>query len=182
MKSSKKKTDGEAVKAKSDAAEGLSSLFKHQLKDMYWAEKALVKAMPKMISNATSDKLIKALDEHLSETEKQVQRLEDVFDAIGEKPKAKKCEAMAGLIEEAEEIMKEIDKGQVRDAGIIVAAQKVEHYEIATYGSLCVFAETLGEDRAVEILKKTLSEEKQADKKLTEIAEKSVNAEAMKSS
>lgn len=174
------KSDGKAVKAKSDAAKGLTTLFTNQLKDIYWAEKALVKALPKMISNATSDELIKALDEHLSETEKQVNRLEKVFKSIGEKAKAKKCEAMEGLIEEAEEIMKETEKGQVRDAGIIVAAQKVEHYEIATYGSLCVFAETLGKDEAFNLLKETLTEEKEADQKLTKIAESSVNKEAMK--
>ncbi|MEX0719857.1 MAG: ferritin-like domain-containing protein [Balneolaceae bacterium] len=172
------KNDEKNVKAKSDAAKGLTTLFENQLKDIYWAEKALVKALPKMVSNATSQELIDALDEHLSETEKQVDRLEEVFDSIGTKAQAEKCEAMEGLIEEAEEIMKETEKGEVRDAGIIVAAQKVEHYEIATYGSLCVFAETLGENEALKKLKETLSEEKEADSKLTKIAESSVNKEA----
>lgn len=172
--------NGRMMKAKSDAAEGLTQLFIHQLKDMYWAEKALVKALPKMISNATSDKLTNALDEHLSETEKQVDRLEEVFKSMDMKPEAKKCDAMDGLLKEAEEIMKETEKGDVRDAGIIVAAQKVEHYEIASYGSLCTFAETLSKDTALKNLKEILSEEKNADKKLTKIAEASVNKEAVK--
>lgn len=181
MKSSEKaKNDDKAVKAKSDAAKGLNELFENQLKDIYWAEKALVKALPKMISNSTSDDLMNALDNHLSETEKQVDRLEKVFKSIDVKAQAEKCEAMEGLIEEAEEIMKETEKGKVRDAGIIVAAQKVEHYEIATYGSLCVFAETLEKGEALNLLKETLSEEKEADQKLTKIAESSVNIEAAK--
>ncbi|MEX0608093.1 MAG: ferritin-like domain-containing protein [Balneolaceae bacterium] len=179
MEASKSQNE-KSVKAKSDAAKGLTTLFENQLKDIYWAEKALVKAIPKMISNASSDELTKALDDHLSETEKQVDRLEKVFDSIDVKAKAEKCEAMEGLIKEAEEIMKETEKGDVRDAGIIVAAQKVEHYEIATYGSLCVFAETLGEDEALKLLKDTLKEEKQADEKLSKIAESTVNVEAMK--
>lgn len=172
--------NGRAMKAKSDAAKGLTELFVHQLKDMYWAEKALVKAMPKMISNATSEKLIDAIDKHLTETEKQVDRLEETFKSMDMKPEAKKCHAMDGLIKEAEEIMKETEKGDVRDAGIIVAAQKIEHYEIATYGSLCTYAETLGKDTALKNLKQILSEEKNCDKKLTKVAEASINEEAMK--
>ena len=175
-KSAPKKTKG--AKAKPDAAAGLRELFVDELKDIYWAEKALTKAIPKMIKNATSPELVDALSEHLDETEEQVKRLEDVFTSIGEKAAAKKCEAMNGLIKEAEEIMKETEKGVVRDAAIISAGQKVEHYEIATYGTLSAFAKTLEEDEAAELLEETLAEEKHADETLSEIAESSINVEA----
>jgi len=166
------------LKGSSDAS-GLQELFEMELKDIYWAEKALVKAIPKMIKNASDEELIAALEEHLSVTEEQVTRVEEVFAAIGVKAEAKKCEAMAGLIKEAEEIMSETEKGVVRDAGIIAAAQKVEHYEIASYGTLCAFAKTLGQDEAVQLLEQTLNEEKEADSTLTEIAESSINIEAL---
>jgi len=158
---------------------GLQELFENELKDIYWAEKALVKAIPKMIKKATEEQLITALEEHLSVTEEQVTRVEKVFKAIGVKAEAKKCEAMAGLIKEAEEIMSDTEEGVVRDAGIISAAQKVEHYEIASYGTLCAFAKTLGHDEALQLLEETLNEEKEADSTLTEIAETSINVEAM---
>jgi ferritin-like metal-binding protein YciE len=174
----KRKTSGKAEKAKSDAAEGLRELFEAELKDIYWAEKALTKAIPKMIKNATSDDLIDALTNHLEETEQQVERLEEVFQSVDMKAQAKKCEAMSGLIKEAEEIMKETEKGEVRDAGIILAGQKVEHYEIATYGTLSAFAKTLGLEEAVSLLEETLEEEKNADQTLTQIALSSVNMEA----
>ncbi|MEO7984540.1 MAG: ferritin-like domain-containing protein [Bacteroidota bacterium] len=149
--------------------EKLHELFVDGLKDIYWAEKALTKALPKMIKNATAKKLAEALTNHLEETEGQVTRLEEVFASIDEKAVAKKCEAMAGLIKEADEIMKESDKGVMRDAGIIAAGQKVEHYEIATYGTLRAFAEILGHDEAVNLLQETLDQEKAADEKLTEV-------------
>ncbi|MES2567459.1 MAG: ferritin-like domain-containing protein [Bacteroidota bacterium] len=167
------------VKTKPDAAKGLRDLFENELKDIYWAEKALTKAIPKMIKNASSEELVDALNDHLAVTEEQVTRLEEVFETIGMKPQAKKCEAMAGLIKEAEEIMAETEKGDVRDAAIILAGQKVEHYEIATYGTLCAFARILGEDKAASLLHDTLEEEKEADGKLTEIAESAINIEAM---
>jgi len=167
-----------AGKPKDDTAHGLRELFVNELKDIYWAEKALTKAIPKMIKNATSGELKDALTEHLEVTEEQVKRVEQVFEKIGEKAQAKKCEAMSGLIKEAQEIMEETEKGVVRDAGIISAAQKVEHYEIATYGTLCAFAKTLGEDEAVELLEETLNEEKEADISLSQIAESSINVEA----
>jgi ferritin-like metal-binding protein YciE len=167
-----------AAKTKPDTATGLRELFVEELKDIYWAEKALTKAIPKMIKNATSPELTEALTEHLEVTKEQASRLEDVFSSINEKATAKKCEAMAGLIKEAEEIMKETEKGVVRDAGIILAAQKVEHYEIATYGTLCAFAKTLSENEAADLLEETLSEEKEADETLTHIAESSINFEA----
>ena len=172
------KSTSEYLKSNSDVASGLRELFVDELKDIYWAEKALVKAIPKMIENATSKDLVKALKNHLEETKNQVTRLESVFKSIGEKAEAKKCEAMDGLTKEAEEIMESTQKGVVRDAGIISAAQKVEHYEIATYGTLRTFAQTLGEDEAMSLLQESLDEEKGADVKLTVIAEGHVNAEA----
>lgn len=156
----------------------LMKLFEDELKDIYWAEKALTKAIPKMIKNATSEELIEALENHLEETKLQVSRVEQVFEVIGKKATAKKCEAMEGLIKEAEAIMEECEEGAMCDAGIISAAQKVEHYEIATYGTLRQFAETLGLDDAVELLKATLDEEKAADAKLTEVAVSAVNVQA----
>ncbi len=171
------KTSG--VKAKPDAADELRELFEDELKDIYWAEKALVKALPKMAKNATSPELVAALEEHLAVTIEQVKRVEAVFAAIKVKPEAKTCQAMLGLIKEGEEIMEGTTKGLVRDAGIISAAQKVEHYEIASYGTLCAFAKTLGEDEAGTLLHTTLEEEKQSDNSLTEIAESFVNSEAL---
>ncbi len=172
-------SNGHAAKSKTDVAQGLRALFVNELKDIYWAENALIKAIPEMAKNATSKELVIALTGHLEETKAQVTRLEEVFSLVKEKVEAKKCEAMAGLVKEAEEIMKSTEKGMVRDAGIILAAQKVEHYEIATYGTLLSFAKTLGEDHAADLLQKTLSEEMGADVKLTEIAESFVNEEAM---
>jgi len=173
----KKQTD-KTIKAKPGAAQGLRDLFEDELKDIYWAEKALIKALPKMIKNTTSEELATALKEHLAITEEQVRRLEQVFEYIGTKAQANKCEAMEGLIKEAEEIMESTEKGVVRDAGIISARQKVEHYEIATYGTLRAFAKILGEDDAVSLLEEILNEEKEADEKLTEVAESSINIEA----
>lgn len=156
----------------------LMELFEDGLKDIYFAEKALLKAIPKMIDNATSEELIAALTDHLAETENQVVRLESVFKSIDKKAEAVKCEAMVGLIKEATEIMEECHEGSMRDAGIIAAAQKVEHYEIATYGTLRQFAETLGLTEAVSLLEATLEEEKAADVKLTEVAVEAINIEA----
>lgn len=156
----------------------LMRLFEDELKDIYWAEKALTKALPKMVKNATSPELVEAIEDHLSETETQVKKVEDIFSVLGKTPQAKKCEAMAGLIKEAEELMKDSDKGGMRDAAIISAAQKVEHYEIASYGTLRTFAELLGLTEAVIILEEILDEEKGADKKLSEIAESTINVEA----
>jgi|SRR5436190_3690051 len=156
----------------------LMKLFEDELKDIYWAEKALTKAIPKMIKNATSTELVKALTGHLEETNKQVSRVEEVFKLIDKKAVAKKCEAMEGLIKEAEEIMEDCEKGPMRDAGIISAGQKVEHYEIASYGTLRQFAETLDLPDACGLLDQTLNEEKEADKKLTEVALSTVNVRA----
>lgn len=174
----KKTNTSGKVKAKSSAADGLRELFVDSLKDIYWAEKALVKALPKMAKNATSENLILAINEHLAVTNEQVNRLEKVFESIGEKASAKKCDAMEGLIKEGESIVEEAEAGPVRDAGIIAASQKIEHYKIASYGTLAAFAQTLGEDDAVLLLEKTLSEEKEADKLLTEAAYNTINFDA----
>lgn len=156
----------------------LMKLFEDELKDIYWAEKALMKAIPKMIKNATAPELIEALTSHLEETENQVTRLEQVFESIEKKAVAKKCEAMEGLIKEAGEIMESCEPGAMCDAGIISAGQKVEHYEIATYGTLRQFAETLGLTEAATLLEATLNEEKAADEKLSEVATGAINIEA----
>lgn len=153
-------------------------MFEDQLKDIYWAEKALTKAIPKMIKKATSQELIDALTDHLDVTEQQVTRCEEVFAAIDVKVAAKKCEAMEGLLKEGTEIMESTTEGSALDAGIICAAQKVEHYEIATYGTLVAWAKQLGEDEAASLLEETLNEEKEADTILTEVAESAINEEA----
>lgn len=177
-KTSSKPRGNNTVKAKSSAADGLRELFVDSLKDIYWAEKALVKALPKMAKNATSENLITAINDHLAVTQEQVTRLEKVFEIVGEKATAKKCEAMEGLIKEGESIMQETQDGPVRDAGIIGASQKIEHYEIATYGTLAAFAQTLGEEEALALLQQTLEEEKEADTLLTEAAYNNINFEA----
>lgn len=176
--SASKSTDKGVKKANSNAADGLRELFVDSLKDIYWAEKALVKALPKMAKNATSENLVAAINSHLTVTEGQVTRLEKVFESVGEKASAKKCDAMEGLIKEGESIIEETEVGAVRDAGIIAASQKIEHYEIATYGTLASFAKTLGEDLALQLLRETLAEEKDADIQLTEAAYNTINFDA----
>lgn len=157
----------------------LLNLFTDEVKDIYWAEKHLVKALPKMAKGATSDELTAAIEKHIGETEVHIQRLEEVFGILGIKPQAKKCDAMAGLIEEGQGILEDTEEGTMtRDAGIISAAQKVEHYEIATYGTLRVLANTLGLTDAAELLETTLEEEKTTDVGLTVIAEGFVNEAA----
>ncbi|MFZ4263297.1 ferritin-like domain-containing protein [Sphingobacterium sp. HJSM2_6] len=166
------------VKPKAAAAKNLQDLFEDALKDIYWAEKALVKALPKMEKNATSKLLKNAITGHLAETKEHVVRLEEAFKSIGVKAEAVKCDAMAGLLEEGEGIMEETEVGAVRDAGIIAASQKVEHYEIATYGTIAAFAKVLGHQEALKILLKTLKEEKACDEKLTDIADTNLNSKA----
>lgn len=171
-----------AKKQSSGAAQGntqLEKLFVDSLKDIYWAEKALTKALPKMQKAATTEELKSAIEEHLEQTEEQVSRLEEVFELFDKKAVAKKCEAMEGLIKEGESVVQETEEGSMtRDCGIIMAAQKVEHYEIATYGTLVQLAKTLGNDEAAGILQTTLDEEKQTDQGLTAIAESGINWEA----
>lgn len=177
-KKAEKETPKNAVKAKSDAAKNLSELFEDGLKDIYWAEKALTKAIPKMAKNATTTTLVEGLNDHLKETQTQVERLEKVFELIGKKAVAKKCDAMDGLIKEGESIMEETEVGAVRDAGIIAAAQKIEHYEIATYGTLASWAQALGEHDAASLLGETLNEEKNADLTLSQVAYGAINGDA----
>ncbi|KAA6438471.1 ferritin-like domain-containing protein [Dyadobacter flavalbus] len=168
----KTKTSGKADPA-------LNELFLDSVRDIYWAENHLVKTLPKMISSATSSALSSALQEHLTVTKTHVKRLEQIFDILGEKAIAKKCDAMGGLAKEGESIVESTEAGTAtRDVGIILASQKVEHYEIATYGGLTQLAQTLGHDDVAEILAQTLSEEKEADSLLTEIAENNVNYKA----
>jgi ferritin-like metal-binding protein YciE len=157
----------------------LRELFIDELKDIYWAEKHLIKALPKMSKAATSEELRNAFTQHLAQTEGQIQRVEQVFELLDTPARAKKCEAMEGLVEEAQGLIEELPKGtMVRDAGLIIAAQKVEHYEIAAYGSLVQLAKTMGENEIADILAQTLEEEKQTDVLLTELAVSGINIAA----
>jgi ferritin-like metal-binding protein YciE len=150
--------------------EGLKELYIDELKDIYNAENQLVKALPKMAKAASSNELRKGFAEHLEQTKGQVQRLEQIFKSLGENPKGKKCKGMEGLVEEGSEVMEEDFEGALMDAALIGAAQRVEHYEIAAYGTVCAFAEELGETEHSELLNETLEEEKATDEKLTELA------------
>lgn len=153
--------------------------FVDELKDIYWAEKHLAKALPKFKKAATSPELAAAFEKHTVETKTHIETLEKVFELLEEKAQAKKCDAMEGLLAEADSIIEDTDSGTlVRDAGLILAAQKVEHYEIATYGTLRVFAENMGHTDVVELLSQTLEEEKATDVALTQIAEGFVNEQA----
>lgn len=154
----------------------LKEFFVDQLQDIYWAEKKLVKTLDKMKDAATTIRLKESFTDHLKETKQHVERLKDVFALINEEADEKKCKAMAGIVDEGEDIIDETDKGSSqRDVGLIFAAQKAEHYEIATYGGLATLARTLGYQQVSEILEKTLLEEKQADEMLTYIAENGIN-------
>lgn len=154
-------------------------LFMDELKDIYWAEKNLVKALGKMQKAATSEELANAIVEHQEQTKEHVTRIEQIFEQMGQTPKAKKCEAMEGLIAEGQEVIDDTEEDSaVRDAGLIICAQKIEHYEIAAYGSLRTLAHRMGHEEAAQILQTTLDEEKETDSLLTQIAESSVNEEA----
>jgi ferritin-like metal-binding protein YciE len=152
------------------AMKSLENLFLDELKDLYDAERQITKALPKMAKVASSDELANAFREHLEQTQGHIERLERVFEELGEKPGRKKCEAMKGLIEEGEEIIKMSAEDPVRDAGLIGAAQKVEHYEMAGYGTLRTWAQQLGHDEVADLLQQTLDEEEETDKLLTGIA------------
>lgn len=157
----------------------LKEFFVEQLQDIHWAEKELVRALPKLKEAATNNELKQAFDEHLRQTEEHVRRLEEVFNMIGEPASDHKCPAMAGIVNEGEEIIRDTDEGSAqRDVGLIFAGQKAEHYEIATYGGLVTLAKTLGLDQAADTLAQTLAEEKETDKLLTEIAESHINYDA----
>jgi ferritin-like metal-binding protein YciE len=157
----------------------LEKLYISELRDLYSAENQLLKALPKMAKGASSPKLKEAFQKHLEQTKGHVQRLEQLFERLNESPEGKTCRAMKGLIKEGSEILKEEGEDSVLDAGIIVAAQKVEHYEIAGYGSVSTFAELLGKDEAAELLQSTLDEESETNEILTQLAESIVNPEAV---
>lgn len=157
----------------------LQELFVDELKDIYWAEKHLTKALPKMAKGATSEELRAAFEDHLAVTEEQIVRLEEVFEIMEIPARAKKCDAMEGLVKEAQSVMEDMPKGtSARDAGLIISAQKVEHYEIAAYGSLVQLAKTIGLQDVASILNITLEEEKEADQLLTELAVSGINITA----
>src|SRR5689334_4836073 len=156
----------------------LEDLYMDMLKDLYSAEKQLVKALPKMAKNSQSSDLQKAFQEHLKQTEGHVERIERIFSNMGGSPRGKKCVGMEGLVEEGNELLQENVEPDVLDAGLIAAAQKVEHYEIASYGTVRTWAERLGYNDAAKLLQQTLDEESAANEKLTEIAETFVNMEA----
>jgi len=158
------------------AIENMNDLFLHQLKDIYFAENKILQALPKMSEKATSTELSEAFDEHLQETEIHVDRLKQVFGIIGEEAQGEECPAIEGIIEEAEELMGEIEHENTLDAALIAAAQAVEHYEITRYGTLIAWAGELGLDDVVEILEETLEEEHAADLKLTDLGESRINA------
>jgi ferritin-like metal-binding protein YciE len=158
--------------------ESLQDLMVDQLKDLYNAENQLIKALPKMAKAATNPELQQAFTEHLEETKEHAQRLEKIFETLDESPKGKKCKAMEGLIEEGKEMMEEDAEPEVMDAGLIAAAQRVEHYEIAGYGCVRTYAKLLGNEQAAKILQQTLDEEGKTDKLLTDLAERLINVEA----
>jgi len=162
--------------------ESMEELFLQQIEDLYDAEKRLVKALPKMAEASTSLSLKQAFESHLLQTEGHVTRLETIFRQLGKNAKAETCDAMKGLVSEGENMVSHIDESPLRDAGLIAAANRVEHYEIAAYGSARTFAQTLGLGQAAALLEQTLQEEKAADHKLTQLAEQMVNDEALRSS
>ena len=157
----------------------LKELFVEELKDIYSAEKQLTKALPKLAKAATSEELASAFENHLAQTEEQITRVEQVFEILEMTARAKKCEGMAGLIQEGQQAIEDTDAGTAtRDAALIISAQKVEHYEIASYGSLVQLAKTIGLNEAIDLLQQTLDEEKETDVLLTELAVSSVNINA----
>ena len=158
--------------------QSLQDLMVEELKDLYNAENQLVKALPRMAKKASNDQLRQAFETHLKETQGHVDRLEQVFEALGEKAKGKKCHAMQGLVEEAKEMMSEDMADDVMDAALIAAAQKVEHYEIASYGTVRTYAQLLGNKEAARLLQQTLDEEGKTDKLLSQLAERNINIEA----
>lgn len=173
------KSSDPATAKKKKSGEEFRAFFIDELKDILWAEKALLKALPKMRKAATGKELAASFEKHLSETEGQIAIVEQVFEWMGEKPKTKKCDAMEGLISETESIISDTEKGSaIRDAGLILAAQKVEHYEIATYGTLAAFADAMQEPKVAKLLRSILRDEKKSDQTLTALALESINEEA----
>jgi ferritin-like metal-binding protein YciE len=163
--------------AKKEQQNGLKELWIDELRDLYDAENRLVKALPKMAKAANSEELRAGFESHLEQTKGHVDRIEEIFDSLDEKPTGKQCPAMAGLVKEGSEVMDEDFEGAVMDAALIASAQRVEHYEIAAYGCVSTWAELLGENEAAALLQKTLEEEKETDEKLSELSE-TINTEA----
>jgi ferritin-like metal-binding protein YciE len=157
----------------------LQELLIEEMRDVYSAEQQLLKALPRMAKAAQSERLKEVFERHLEETEQQVERLERAFEVLGETAKAKKCKAMEGLLAEGKEMMEAHAESAMGDAALIAAAQKIEHYEIATYGTICTWCDLLGLDEASDLLKESLDEEKTADETLTEVAESEINVEAV---
>lgn len=160
------------------AEKKLENLFEDTLRDIYYAERQILKALPKMAKAANSQELAAGFEQHRDETEVHVERLEKVFEMLDKRPRGKTCDAILGIIEEGKEIMEEYKGSPALDAGLAAAAQAVEHYEISRYGTLATWAKQLGMNDAVKLLEETLSEEKATDEKLTKLAESNVNAEA----
>jgi ferritin-like metal-binding protein YciE len=158
--------------------ESLKDLYLDELRDIYDAENVIVKALPKMVEAASSSELRSAFTHHLGQTQRHVARLEQIFEGLGEKAKAKKCDGVRGIIDEGEDLMSQKADPSIMDAGLIAGAQRVEHYEMAVYGSLRNWANRIGNSQAVSLLQETLNEEKEADQKLTQIAEQTVNRQA----
>ncbi len=157
----------------------LRDLFVEELRDIYWAEKHLVKALPRLEKASSSEELANAFAEHEAVTQEQVSRLEQIFELLGEKARGKKCEAMEGLVKEAESVIEDTEEGSwTRDVALIIAAQKVEHYEIAAYGGLATLAKTMGKTEIKDLLGQTLDEEKEADELLSQLAETNINQSA----
>jgi len=177
-KNKSNRMSNENMESESGMDNDLHELFLDELADLYSAEQQLTKALPKMAKAAQSDELREALEQHLEETEEHLSRLEQVAESLDETLKKKTCKAMKGLIEEADDIVKEQKDSSALDAGIIAACQKVEHYEIASYGTVCAWAEQMGHDEALKLLRQTEEEESAADEKLTEIAENIANERA----
>lgn len=160
------------------AVKSMEDLFLHTLKDIYYAEKLIYRSLPKMMKQAASPELKQAFEKHREETEGQIERLEQIFEECEAAARGVRCEAMDGIIAEAKDIMEEVEDDQVRDAGMLAAAQTVEHYEISRYGTMIAWAQQLGMKNAVKLLQQTLDEEKKTDKLLSELALKQVNQEA----
>lgn len=178
-KTGKKTTGSKKAYTQEENNSMLQELFLEELRDIYWAEKHLVKALPKMEKAASSEELAEAFAEHLAVTQEQVGRLEQVFELLGEKARGKKCEAMEGLVKEAESVIEDTEEGtSTRDVALIIAAQKVEHYEIAAYGGLATLAKTMGKNEIKNLLGQTLDEEKETDEILTQLAENNINQSA----
>jgi ferritin-like metal-binding protein YciE len=159
--------------------ETLKDLYIHELKDLYSAENQIIKALPKMAKAATNEELIAGFEEHLEQTEKHAERLDQILESHGETTRGPKCKGMEGVISEGDEMIKEDAEDDVKDAGLIAAAQRVEHYEMAGYGCARTYAELLGDTKGAKLLQQTLEEEKATDEKLTELAKSTINVEAM---